>query len=37
MDKPFTIVDMWEDLDEDLVSHFYHEFVVPRFAHRGMC
>lgn len=34
--KPFTIIDMWEDLDEELVSHFYENFMVPRFQHTGL-
>ena len=33
--KPFTIIDMWEDYDEDLVALFYNEFMVPRFARFG--
>ena len=27
--KPWTLVDLWEDYDEDLLVRFYKELIVP--------
>lgn len=34
--KPFACVDMWEDLDEDMLQYFYKNFIVPRFLDNGL-
>lgn len=34
--KPWTLVDLWEDYDEDLLVRFYRELVVPLQKRDGM-
>eukprot|EP01113_Clastostelium_recurvatum_P024616 TRINITY_DN2938_c0_g1_i1.p1 TRINITY_DN2938_c0_g1~~TRINITY_DN2938_c0_g1_i1.p1 ORF type:complete len:1669 (+),score=425.84 TRINITY_DN2938_c0_g1_i1:1354-6360(+) len=29
--KPWTLVDLWEDYDEDLLMRFYKELMIPNF------
>jgi hypothetical protein len=34
--KPWTLVDLWEDYDEDLLVRFYRELIVPLNKRDGM-
>lgn len=32
--KPWTLVDLWEDFDEELLQRFYTELMIPNFPLR---
>ncbi|GAM17997.1 hypothetical protein SAMD00019534_011720 [Acytostelium subglobosum LB1] len=33
--KPWTLVDLWEDYDKDLLERFYKEIMIPNFPNKS--